>query len=86
MDNLIEKIKDLEIVTADGLDDAIVGIGEQSGVSVAIYSTKKTIEALMSQGMDHGEACEFYDFNIACAYVGQGMPVFIDDELLKATT
>ena len=48
---------------------------------VAIYSTKKVIEALMAQGMDYQEAVDNYDFNIACAYVGEGMPVFVDDGL-----
>ena len=81
MEHLLEKAHEQEVMLADGLNDALIAIGEQSGMFVAIYSTKKVLEALMAQGMDYQEAVDNYDFNIACAYVGEGMPVFVDDGL-----
>ena len=48
-----------------------------------VYSVKKVLEVLMKRdGMDLDEAREFFDFNIGGAYVGQGGPVFVEDELL----
>ena len=68
------------ILLADGLEHAFMGIGRQFHLPVAIYSYKKTIKALMRQGMDHSEAVEYFDYNIAGAFVGDQTPVFLQDE------
>ena len=67
------------VLTADGLDFALVGVADVHDGRVAIYDTDKVIELLMTRdGMDHDEAVEFFDFNIAGAYVGPGTPIFMD--------
>ena len=63
---------------ADGFDDAIVGVGSAFGGDLcAIYDADAIVESLMKQGMDYAEAMEFYDFNIAGAYVGEQTPIFM---------
>jgi hypothetical protein len=63
---------------ADGFDDAIVGVGSAFGGDLcAIYDADAIVESLMKQGMDYAEALEFYDFNIAGAYVGEQTPIFM---------
>jgi len=43
-----------------------------------VYDTTKIIDILCERdGMDRDEAAEYYEFNIAGAYVGDRTPMFI---------
>lgn len=68
-----------EALTADGFDDAIIGIGELCGhPSLVAYDRDKCIQVLMDRdGMDYEEAVEFFDFNVAGAWMGENTPIFI---------
>jgi hypothetical protein len=44
---------------------------------VACYDYEKVIAALELQGMTNDEALEWYDFNIAGAYVGDLTPMVL---------
>lgn len=60
-------------------DRAIAGIAERINLSVVAYDRQQVIKVLMEDsGMDHDEACEFYEFNIAGAWLGEGTPVYLD--------
>lgn len=72
--------EDEKILLADGLEYAFMGIGRQFSHPIAIYSYKKTIKILMKQGMSREEAIEYFDYNIAGAFVGDQTPVFLQDE------
>ena len=66
---------------ADGFEDALIGYGYQFNYPIAVYSRKGCIDILMNDGiMDYDEATEYFDFNVAGAYVGESTPVFLDDE------
>ena len=70
----------------DDLDDAIIGIGCQyTGTPLVVYSATKIIESLMEGdgGMDRETAEEWYGFNIACAYVGEGTPIIVEDWIIE---
>ena len=68
-------------LTADGLDDALVGFGHQFNRPVAVYSKMKCLGILQSEhGMSIDDALEYFQFNIAGAWLRDGMPVFLDDE------
>ena len=68
------------IMRADGLDDAIIGVATRPNMEdVLAYDVDKIIEILMKRdGMSYEEAYEFYGYNIASAWVGETTPVFID--------
>ena len=67
-----------EALLADGMDEAIVGIAQRFGLDpVPAYSRNKIIE-ILSLEMTEDEAEEYFEFNIAGAWVGEGTPVFID--------
>ena len=68
------------IMRADGLDDAIIGVATRPNMEdVLAYDVDKIIEILMKRdGMSYEEAFEFYGYNIASAWVGETTPVFID--------
>ena len=66
------------IMFADGFDDAIIGVGNSFGGSLcAIYDTDLIVKQCMKDGMEYDEALEYFDFNIAGAYVGEQTPIFI---------
>ena len=67
-----------DIYKADGFDDAIIGVDYNTG-RIA-YSVSKCITILMiDEQMTELDATEWFDFNVAGAYVGEGTPVWIDD-------
>ena len=81
-DMVAEMLSDEEILQADGFDDAIIGYAEvwqDSGQArVLAYDREMCIGVLMSRdGMERGEANEYFDFNVTGAYVGETTPVFI---------
>lgn len=64
-----------------GYDDCIVGIANREQTLCFVMSRDKIIHKLMKQdGMDDLEAQEFFEFNIAGAYVGPDTPYFVDEE------
>jgi hypothetical protein len=67
---------DPELLFADGFDDCIVGLTiSPEGLPVVIYSRDAVIDKL-AKDMSEDEAWEYFDFNIACAYVGPRTPQF----------
>ena len=67
-------------MTADGLDDAILGLMQIDGLPVIAYSSSRVVNILMERdSMTYEEAVEFFQFNIeSVAGTGQ-FPVFVDD-------
>lgn len=62
------------------MDDALVGYGGQhSKPVVAIYSGSRIVDILVSQGEKRVDAIEHFNFNIACAWVGENTPIIIID-------
>ena len=63
-------------ITADGLDDAIIGFCSASGT--VVYDYDKCLKIFMKRdGMEKHEAHEYMEFNVVCAYVGELTPIFI---------
>ena len=67
----------MEILTADGFDDAVIGIDVNS--TRLIYSVEKCINILMEQGMSMTEAVEYFEFNVSGSYVGENTPIWCED-------
>jgi len=66
-------------VTADGFDDAILGIVVTKKTKRILYSVPACIDILIAMGMTEEEAYEYFDFNTRGAYVGEQTPVWLDD-------
>jgi hypothetical protein len=79
----IQELKEIielnpEAMLADGLDDALAGFDTQGR---AVYFANEIIGILMQRdGMTEEEATEFFEFNIACAYVGEYTPIYMYEE------
>lgn len=70
---------DENIVLADGLDYAFVGLAESEHGLIAVYSTERIVSHLMDEDMmDFETAEEFMQFNIISAYAGDRTPIFIN--------
>ena len=68
-----------DAITADGFEKALLGFGHQFNTPVAVYSGDRCLHVLMDRdGMSREDAIEYFDFNVAGAWVGEGMPVFLD--------
>lgn len=69
---------DLLFMDGPEFDEAILGVAERAGGQTVIaYDVGRVLEVLERQ-MPPDEAREFYDFNIACAWVGEKTPVYVD--------
>ncbi len=61
----------------EDFDAAIIGVTSIQGRAIIAYDEEKVIECLMRRGMDHEDAIEWYEFNIACAYMGEWTPIYV---------
>lgn len=77
----------MECWMAEGLDDALIGFGEQAGQTVAVYDCEKCVEIFMQRdGMDRDEAEEHMSYNVAGTYLPGQTPVFVTLETPTTTT
>lgn len=69
-----------ETLFMDGLDNAIIGIGQQyGGPTLVIYDEQQIVQELVDgQEMDIEEAIEYYYVNIKHAYYGAGTPIIVE--------
>jgi len=73
---ILDNFPDEEILLADGMEEAFIGIANQFNKLMAVYDTKKCIRNLMNFGMSYEEAEEYFYHNIQDAYVGENTPAF----------
>jgi hypothetical protein len=73
-----------EALTADGFDDAIIGICRRCGQPpVMAYDSNACIRILVERDdMTREDAEEFFWFNVAGAWVGPGTPVFVQTSVV----
>lgn len=77
-EELVEFYGDPDLLFADGFDDCIVGVTNSFDTcQKVVYNIEKMINSLMKEGMSEHEALEYFDFNIAGAYVGERTPLYI---------
>ena len=76
------------MLVADGYDEAVLGIARRcSQPDLIAYDVEKIIEILMTRSdITYEEAVEFFDFNIAGAWVGEETPIFIYKMTIEEVT
>ena len=80
IDDIVENFPDEDILKADGLDGAVIGIDLTT--MRLIYSKLKCIEVLMLEDdMGYLEALEYLDYNTFNSYVGELTPIWCDDTI-----
>lgn len=78
-DEIREELAELnpEALTADGFDEALVGVGRQFNKALAVYSYEACVAVLIGQGLSEQEAIEHMEFNVVGAYMGEHTPIFL---------
>ena len=79
VDFIYDQIGETVAMTADGFDDAIIGIGSRCGQpDLLVYDVDTALDILMDRdGMDYEEAQEYFSFNVEGAWVGEGTPIWL---------
>lgn len=74
-----EELDDDELLTADGLDDAIIGVGYRCGQHpLVVYSVEKVITILQEDmNMSYADASEYFSYNIEGAWAGPSTPLWV---------
>jgi len=78
LEQIFECYPEEEFLKADGFDEAIIGVDDNS--MRLIYSVSKCIE-ILQRDMNEEEAIEHFDFNVKGAYVGEKTPIWCVDNL-----
>jgi hypothetical protein len=78
LEALIVAFPDEDLLIADGFDEAVLGIEENT--MRVIYSVSKCLEIIEAEGMPEQEALEHFYYNVHGSYVGEKTPIFCFDE------
>lgn len=67
-----------EILVADGLEEAFIGVAQQYNKYFALYDRDAAIKIFMDRDdMTLEEAEEWFEFNVVGAWVGENTPAFV---------
>lgn len=83
-EGLVRELRELnpDALFADGFEDALIGIGQQFNLCLAVYDVVKARKVLMDRdGMDEAEAQDFLEFNVLGAGMGTNTPIFMLDPM-----
>ena len=74
-----DELEDDELLTADGLDAAIIGVGYRCGQApLVVYSVEKAIKILQrDMKCSWADANEYFSCNIEGAWVGPSTPIWV---------
>ena len=73
------------VMLADGFEDAFLGVAVRcASEPVAVYDYQTCVKTLIARdGMSYEDACEWMDFNVVGAYVGEQTPWFLEFSLVE---
>lgn len=76
LDKILSAFDNDTFLKIDGHDNAVIGVDLKS--MRLIYSVSVIIKNLMNE-MNEQDAVEFFEFNIACAHLGDLTPILCED-------
>lgn len=85
-ERILDAFPDEEFLSADGFDEALIGVEETS--MRLIYSVRKCLVIIRAQmgpalpDEEEDSAREYFDFNVGGAYMGAQTPIWCEDEYL----
>ena len=69
---------EVPLIFYDGMDDAIIGVGQRFTSYFVVYDMAQVIETLMQRdGMSEEDAVEYFAFNVVGGWVGDETPCFV---------
>ena len=80
IEEIIESYQEIELLKADGFDDAIIGVCEDFNNPIRlVYSVSKCLKILEGEDMKPTDALEHFTYNVSGAYVGEKTPIWCWD-------
>jgi len=79
LNSIIENYPEESFLIADGFDNAVIGVDQQS--MRLIYSVSKCID-ILTEDMSQEDAIEHFEFNVSGSYVGEQTPIWCYDDFL----
>lgn len=76
LDKILSAFEDDMFLKIDGHDNAVIGVDLKS--MRLIYSVEAIIKNLMND-MSEEDAVEYYEYNIACAHLGDLTPILCEN-------
>jgi hypothetical protein len=76
LDKILSAFEDDTFLKIDGHDNAVIGVDLKS--MRLIYSVEEIIKNLMND-MSEEDAVEYYEYNIACAHLGDLTPILCEN-------
>lgn len=67
-----------DLIFFDGFDDAIVGVVESYGNPPVVCYDRRLILDILEADMDPEDALEYFEFNVAAAYMGETTPAILE--------
>lgn len=69
---------EIQLLLADGFEDAILGVSQQFNRYSVIYDYQKCLQILIDRdNFTHDDAEEYMQYNVVGAYVGENTPSFL---------
>jgi hypothetical protein len=78
IEQIIDEFQHIELITADGFDDCIIGVAESCERPPVIAYDRNKIIRKLSRDMSEEDALEYFYYNILGAHVGEQTPIFIE--------
>ena len=77
---MINQIRDNydSILSADGFDDAVIGVATDFTEPRLIYSVSKCLE-ILQKDMSELDALEYFNYNVSVSYVGEQTAIWCWD-------
>jgi len=64
---------------ADGFEKAVIGFQWEGDIPRVVYDKKIMLDILTeNEDMTIEDAVEYLEYNVYCAYVGEGTPIYIE--------
>lgn len=76
LETIIEQYGDEVFLKADGFDQAVIGVEEDT--MRLIYSVQKCIH-ILTEDMPEEDALEYFSYNVLRSYVGEKTPIWCYD-------
>lgn len=95
---MITTTDQLDVIFADGFEDAFLGLADRAGQTLAVYSATRALTILARSAerdcgeavhheCDHeAEASDWFGYNVLGSWLGEGMPLWLDDDLADGWT
>jgi hypothetical protein len=76
LQKIVEYYPEEQFLSADGFEDAIIGVYDEK----LVYSIVQSLNILRERdGMSYEEAIEHFDYNVRGSYVGEKTPIWVED-------